>query len=188
MLLNILTYAHTLLRESLKEGDIAIDATCGNGHDTLFLSQAVGSAGKVYGFDIQKQAIQKTKEKLQENDCQNVSLIQDSHEKIPDYIKEDIFGGAIFNLGYLPKSDKLIITKPHSTLAAIGAILERLKTNGLIILVVYYGHSGGKEEKEAVLSYTSQLDQKKYQVLQYRFINQQNQAPFLIAIEKKKRS
>ncbi|GEN88658.1 class I SAM-dependent methyltransferase [Oceanobacillus sojae] len=188
MLLNILTYAHTLLRESLKEGDIAIDATCGNGHDTLFLSQTVGSAGKVYGFDIQEQAIQKTQEKLQENDCHNVSLIQDSHEKIPEYIKEDIFGGAIFNLGYLPKSDKSIITKPHSTLAAIEAILEKLKTKGLIILVIYYGHSGGLEEKEAVLSYTSQLNQKEYQVLQYKFINQQNQAPFLIAIEKKKRS
>ncbi len=63
MLLNILTYAHTLLRESLKEGDIAIDATCGNGHDTLFLSQTVGSAGKVYGFDIQEQAIQKNARK-----------------------------------------------------------------------------------------------------------------------------
>lgn len=188
MLLNILTCAHTLLKESLKEGDTAIDATCGNGNDTLFLSQTVGPSGKVYGFDIQEQAIKKTKEKLQENDRQNVSLIQDSHGKIPDYIKEDLFGGAIFNLGYLPKSDKTIITKPHSTLAAVEAILDKLKTGGLVILVIYYGHAGGIEEKEVVLSYTSQLNQKEYQVLQYKFINQQNHAPFLIAIEKKKRS
>ncbi|MFD1413437.1 class I SAM-dependent methyltransferase [Oceanobacillus jeddahense] len=188
MLSNVLTYAHKLLKESLIEGDIAIDATCGNGYDTLFLSQAVGPSGKVYGFDIQEQAIQKTNEKLQENDCQNVLLIQDSHERLHNYIEENIFGGAIFNLGYLPKSDKSIVTKAPSTLAAIEAILEKLKSNGLVILVIYYGHPGGEEEKEAVLSYTSQLDQKVYQVLQYKFINQQNQAPFLIAIEKKKRS
>lgn len=188
MLLNVLTYAHTLLKESLQEGEVAIDATCGNGHDTLFLSEIVGSSGKVYGFDIQEQAIQKTRQKLTKNDCHNVSLIQDSHEKIQAYIDEDVYGGAIFNLGYLPNSDKSIVTKPRSTVSAIETILEKLKTKGLIILVIYYGHSGGEEEKEAVLSYTSQLNQKEYQVLQYRFINQQNQAPFLIAIEKKKRS
>ncbi|MFD1068235.1 class I SAM-dependent methyltransferase [Oceanobacillus locisalsi] len=188
MLLNILTYAHTLLKESLEEGDVAIDATCGNGNDTLFLSRTVGTAGKVYGFDIQAQAIQKTKEKLLENDCHNVSLILDSHEKIHSYMEETILGGAIFNLGYLPQSDKSIITKPHSTLAAIRIILEKLKTNGRLILVIYYGHPGGEAEKEAILSYTSELDQKEYQVLRYQFINQQNQAPFLIAIEKKKRS
>ncbi|WP_080875073.1 class I SAM-dependent methyltransferase [Oceanobacillus timonensis] len=188
MLLNVLTCAHSLLKESLQEGDIAIDATCGNGHDTLFLSQAVGNSGKVYGFDIQAQAIQKTNEKLQENDCHNVSLIQDSHEKISTYMKEVILGGAIFNLGYLPQSDKSIITKAPSTITAIQAILEKLKPNGRLILVIYYGHPGGEEEKEAILAYTSQLDQKEYQVLRYQFINQQNQAPFLIAIEKKKRS
>ncbi|GIO24953.1 class I SAM-dependent methyltransferase [Oceanobacillus sp. J11TS1] len=188
MLLNILSYAHTLLKECLEEGDVAIDATCGNGHDTLFLSKTVGTSGKVYGFDIQEQAIQKTSQKLTENGCHNVTLIQDSHEKIHTFIKEDVFGGAIFNLGYLPNSDKSIITKPRSTVSAIEAILEKLKTNGLVILVIYYGHPGGEEEKEAVLSYTSQLNQKEYQVLQYSFINQQNQAPFIIAIEKKKRS
>ncbi|WP_339233554.1 class I SAM-dependent methyltransferase [Oceanobacillus sp. FSL W7-1281] len=188
MLLNVLTCAHTLLKESLKEGDTAIDATCGNGHDTLLLSQTVGPSGKVYGFDIQEQAIQNTKETLYKNGCHNVSLIQDSHEKIHSNIKEDIFGGAIFNLGYLPKSDKSIVTKAPSTIASIEAILEKLKTNGLVVLVIYYGHPGGEEEKEAVLSYASQLNQKEYQVLRYQFINQQNQAPFLIAIEKKKRS
>ncbi|WP_040979067.1 class I SAM-dependent methyltransferase [Oceanobacillus jeddahense] len=188
MLLNVLTCAHELLKESLEEGDVAIDATCGNGNDTLLLSRTVGPSGKVYGFDIQEQAIQKTKEKLQEHNCQNVSLIQDSHESLLNYIEEDFFDGAIFNLGYLPKSDKSIVTKAPSTLAAIEAVLERLKPNGLVILVIYYGHPGGEEEKDAVLSYTSQLDQKAYQVLQYKFINQQNQSPFLIAIEKKKRS
>ncbi|WP_152655004.1 class I SAM-dependent methyltransferase [Oceanobacillus sp. CFH 90083] len=188
MLQNVLTCAHTLLKESLQEGDVAIDGTCGNGHDTLFLSQTVGPSGKVYGFDIQEQAIQKTKAKLQENDCCNVTLIQDSHERLHSYTEENLIGGAIFNLGYLPKSDKSIITRPHSTIAAIEAVLSKLKGSGLLILVIYYGHPGGEEEKEAVLSYTSQLNQKEYQVLQYQFINQQNQAPFLIAIEKKKRS
>lgn len=189
MLQNILTFAHTLLEKSLKDGDTAIDATCGNGYDTLFLSSIVGPAGKVYAFDIQKQAIEATAEKLQENNSShNVSLIHDTHALVNQYISEAVYGGAIFNLGYLPRSDKSIITKADSTISALDAILLKLKPQGLVVLVIYYGHPGGKEEKEAILAYASQLDQKNYQVLQYKFINQQNQAPFIIAIEKKKHS
>lgn len=184
MLKGILQFAHQLLEESVERGETVIDATCGNGNDTLFLSKTVGDDGHVFAFDIQEQALQETKALLTKHGKSNVSLIHDSHEHVEKYVHNEI-GGAIFNLGYLPRSDKRIITKPDTTIAAIDAILNRLKKNKLVVIVVYHGHEGGKEEKEAVLNYCMALDQKKFSVLQYRFINQVNHPPFLLAIQKK---
>jgi len=188
MLKNILNYAHYLLQQTVTKGETVIDATCGNGNDTLFLSEHVGDKGHVLAFDIQEQAIDNTKQKLAENQSSNVTLILDSHENINSYIDPKLaghLGGAIFNLGYLPKSDKKVITKGESTTTAIETILPKLKKNGLVVLVIYHGHDGGKDEKNAVLNYVIHLDQKKYKVLRYGFINQKNDPPFIVAIQKK---
>ncbi|AUJ25936.1 16S rRNA (cytosine(1402)-N(4))-methyltransferase [Virgibacillus dokdonensis] len=187
MLHGILHYAHYLLESTIEKNETVIDATCGNGQDTLFLSNVVGKNGHVLAFDIQEQAIQTTRQLMQENQKQNVSIIHDSHEHLEKYLptKEMLVGGAVFNLGYLPRSDKTIITNANSTIMAINKILHFLKPNGLIVIVVYYGHEGGHEEKEAVLKHVMQLSQRSYHVLQYRFINQRNNPPFIIAIEKK---
>lgn len=188
MLKGILQFSHHLLEESVNVGELVIDATCGNGNDTIFLSEIVGKNGHVLAFDIQEKAIVSTRETLINNGISNVSLIHDSHANLEDYLSKEenqTIGGAIFNLGYLPRSDKKIITKPESTITAIDTILNRLKQNGLIVLVVYHGHDGGKEEKEAILKHVIRLDQKEYNVLQYGFINQKNSPPFIIAIQKK---
>ncbi|GGA76352.1 class I SAM-dependent methyltransferase [Ornithinibacillus halotolerans] len=185
---SILKYSHHLLEEIITPGETVIDATCGNGNDTLFLSKLVGETGEVLAFDIQEQAIDNTDQLLVENHCTNVSLILDSHANIENYLTEDLrgkIGGAIFNLGYLPKSDKSIITRGESTIKAINTILHYLKKNGRIILVVYYGHEGGVEEKNSILKSVIALDQKQFNVLQYGFINQKNNPPFIIAIQKK---
>lgn len=185
MLKGILNYAQYLLEETIEFGETVIDATCGNGNDTLFLSNLVGGEGRVLAFDIQEQAISATKQKAADLGKTNISLFQDSHANAGDYITKEI-AAAIFNLGYLPKSDKAIITKAESTIKAIKAILSYLKKDGLIIIVVYHGHEGGKAEKEAVLNYVTQLEQKEYHVLRYEFINQKNNPPFLLAVQKRK--
>lgn len=188
MLTGIIPYAHQLLKNTLKQGDIAVDATCGNGNDTLFLSKLVGDSGHVYSFDIQEQAIETTKGLLQANEKHNITYIHDSHAKVNQYIPEALhgkIGGAIFNLGYLPRSDKQIITKGDSTITAVNSLLPYIKKEALIVIVIYYGHEGGAEEKEEVLQFVKQLDQKQYSVLQYQFINQKNNPPFVVAIEKK---
>src|SRR5690625_4655614 len=187
MLKRIIPYAHHLLETSVKEGDVVVDATCGNGNDTLLLSSLVGETGTVYAVDVQEQAIETTKKLLTENERSNVEFIHDSHANLEQYLPESLkgtLGGAIFNLGYLPRSDKQIITQGESTIAAVETLLEFIRKKALVILVVYHGHEGGAEEKDAVLSYVKQLDQKKYAVLQYKFLNQQNNPPFVIAIEK----
>lgn len=186
MLQGILNYAHHLLKESISPGDLVVDATCGNGNDTLFLAKLVGEKGKVLAFDIQEQAIKATESMLEEHHLHHVTLIQDSHAFIAHYLKaEENIAGAIFNLGYLPKSDKTIITKSSSTLQALEQLLEKLKKKGLIVFVVYHGHEGGKEEKDSLIEFVSQLEQKKYHVLQYQFINQKNNPPFILAIKKR---
>ncbi|UJL45119.1 methyltransferase domain-containing protein [Virgibacillus sp. NKC19-16] len=187
MLKGILNVAHDLLEDSIENGEFVIDATCGNGNDTLFLSKVTGDDGHVLAFDIQDQAIKNTKQLLKENSQNNVTFIQDSHANISDYVAtEQQIGGAIFNLGYLPRSDKSIITKGKSTKTAINTILHHLKKGGLIVVVVYHGHDGGKEEKEALLKYVSSLEQKAFTVLRHGFVNQQNDPPFILAIQKRR--
>ncbi|MFL2134594.1 class I SAM-dependent methyltransferase [Desemzia sp. FAM 24101] len=187
MIENALRFSHTLLKNTISPGDIVVDATVGNGDDTVLLAKLVGPHGKVYGFDIQDKAIQKTKEKLLYTSLlPQVELYHQGHETVGDVLEANTpLAGAIFNLGYLPKSDKSIITKSTTTLKAIVTLLPLLRKGALLIVVVYYGHNGGTEEKEAVLDFASHLPQKEYSVLQYGFINQQNSPPFLLAIEKR---
>jgi len=182
----IINYSHYLIENCVDKGETVIDATCGNGHDTLFLSKLVDDDGHVFAFDIQKQAIETTRHLLEQQNRTNVTLILDNHANIDQYIQvDDEISAAIFNLGYLPRSDKTVITEGETTIAALEEILVRLKQKGIIVLVVYHGHDGGEEEKETILKYVVRLDQKKYNVLKYGFINQRNNPPFIIAIEKK---
>jgi len=156
MLKRVLEYAHLLMQTAIQPGESAVDATCGNGNDTLILSQSAGTTGHVYAFDIQAQAIEKTKEKLAASGFTNVSLIQDGHENVDHYLPDDLKGklaGGIFNLGYLPGSDKQIITTPNHTLTAIDKLAQYLKPEGIIVCVVYYGHEGGSNEKNALLDH-----------------------------------
>ncbi|MBN3556510.1 class I SAM-dependent methyltransferase [Fictibacillus nanhaiensis] len=185
----VLPFARTLLRSFCEEGDIVIDATCGNGNDTLYLSKLVGKNGHVFAFDVQEQAIANSKQRLIDQQADgNVTFYHASHDtvltKLPSEFKSKI-SAAIFNLGYLPGSDKSITTTGESTINAIEQLLQLLKPEGVIILVIYHGHEEGKLEKESVMNYVTQLDQKQAHVLQYEFINQKNDPPFIVAIEKR---
>lgn len=50
----------------------------------------MGNKGKVISFDIQKEAINKTKEKLREFDYKNITLINDGHENLDRHIQEKV--------------------------------------------------------------------------------------------------
>lgn len=182
----VLQYAQNLLQMSIGEGDIAIDATAGNGHDTLFLANLVGDDGYVYAFDVQKEAVNATLHRLLDNSLEHRALVlRDGHENIGKYVTKPV-AGAIFNLGYLPGSDHSIITKPNTTIQALESLLSLLKIGGVIVLVVYHGHEGGKEERDEVIRFVSELPQKSVHVLKYEFLNQKNDPPFVIALEKVK--
>lgn len=180
----VLPFARELLKEAIQPGDIAIDATAGNGHDTRYIAELVGEQGHVYAFDIQEEALRKTSERLGEF-RNRATLILDGHQHVLNYVTREI-SGAIFNLGYLPGSDHSVVTKGETTLQAIEGILKQLKIGGLIVLVVYHGHEGGKEERDAVMDYVASLPQTHADVMKYEFLNQVNHPPFIVAIEKKK--
>lgn len=182
----VLQYAQQLLKDSIDEGDTVVDATAGNGHDTLFLAQLVGDNGQVYAFDVQKEAVDATLLRLLDHGLEHRALILNKgHEDVAQYVHKPV-AAAIFNLGYLPGSNHDIITKPATTTQAIEELLKLLKVGGLIILVIYHGHPGGKEERDTVMDYVSRLPQKHVHVLKYEFLNQQNDPPFVIALEKMK--
>lgn len=182
----VLQYAKTLLRDTIEIGDTVVDATAGNGHDTLFLAELVGDTGRVYAFDVQQQAVDATMSRLAEADVQaRCEVILDGHEQVANYVSTPI-KAAVFNLGYLPGAAHDVITKPSTTVAALESLLQQLVVGGMIVLVIYYGHEGGKEERDRVLDYVASLPQKQVHVLRYEFINQQNDPPFVIALEKVK--
>ena len=172
--------SHDFLAEVLDKDSIAVDATMGNGNDTAFLA---GLAKKVYAFDIQEQAVQKTSERLAQLGLDNAELILAGHEVVDSYVSEPI-RAAIFNLGYLPSADKSVITKPDTTLIAIEKILAQLEVGGRVAIMIYYGHEGGDMEKDAVLDYVQTLDQTAFTAMLYQPLNQINTPPFLVMIEK----
>jgi len=176
--------AHRLIGEVIEDGDIVVDATAGNGHDTLFLARKVGPKGMVYAFDIQEEAILSTRRCLEyHNLLKKVKLIHDGHEKIKSYVKAPV-KAVMFNLGYLPSSNKKIITLPTTTIQALDSSLELLLKGGIITLVVYSGHKGGLEEKNAVEKFLSTLDKKKFTVAKYYYLNRDISSPFLLAVSK----
>jgi predicted methyltransferase len=145
--------AHELLGEALREGDLAIDATAGNGHDVAFLAEQVGNSGKVYAFDLQNEAIEATARLLKEKGVENVELHQCGHERMEEALPSEIFGqvtGVTFNLGYLPGGDKSVITQTATTRLALRLSMDLLRSGGLLVVVAYRGHPGGSEECEGV--------------------------------------
>jgi tRNA A58 N-methylase Trm61 len=185
----ILPYAKKLLEMAVTSGDVVVDATLGNGYDALFLANLVGENGKVFGFDVQEEAIRTSTERLKQHGvADRVTIFHDGHEHLTTHLPIEHHGkvkAAIFNLGYLPGSDKSIVTKPETTITAIEQLLELMVPEGIIILVIYHGHTEGALERDALLRYCQEIDQQKAHVLQYRFINQQNNPPFIVAIEKR---
>ncbi|MCR3921984.1 MAG: class I SAM-dependent methyltransferase [Firmicutes bacterium] len=177
-----LAFARELVQSVVSTGDIVVDATCGNGHDTIFLAQLVGAEGQVYAFDIQKTAIEITQKKVIDAGLQKcVTFVEASHAEAAHWPQEPN-AAVMFNLGYLPGGDHAVVTRPETTVAALQVAVRRLRENGVITLVVYTGHDGGEQEYRFIREYCASLSQQDFAVLEYRFINQKNQPPLLLAI------
>ncbi|CAM2988326.1 class I SAM-dependent methyltransferase [Paenibacillus sediminis] len=190
--LSVLSYTQKLIKERLQPGEAAIDATLGTGADTLFLAKTVGRKGKVFGFDIQEEALQLTKDRLSKEDpasIADVTLLLKSHALMKEALPLELHGkiGAVmFNLGYLPVSgaNQKLITLTDSTITALESSLDVLRPRGVITAVLYPGHKGGDQEASAVESWAANLPQTIAQSIIYRQLQRPN-APYLIALEKK---
>ncbi|WP_340007404.1 class I SAM-dependent methyltransferase [Paenibacillus sp. FSL K6-0276] len=193
--MSVLSFAHKLISERLTLGDRAIDATVGTGADTLFLAKTTGTRGEVYGFDIQSAALKLAGERLRNAreetpSLSAVTLLERSHAEMAEAVPaiwHGTVGAIMFNLGYLPSgdADKNIITQPDSTIAALEASLQLLRPGGIITAVLYPGHEGGDLEAAAVQSWAAAVSPQLAQSIVYRQL-QRNDAPYVIALEKKK--
>ena len=147
--------AHAAVRASVRPGEDVIDATAGNGFDTLFLAQLVGPGGHVYAFDILPAALAETARRLQSHAINHVTLLERSHAELRSALPAHSSGqiaAVMFNLGYLPGSDKQCTTQPDSTAAALRAALTLLRPGGILTVLAYVGHPGGAADAEAALN------------------------------------
>lgn len=178
--------AHDFLKKFITSGDLVIDATCGNGNDTLFLSNIVGAEGKVLAIDIDEKAIENTKELIQQksNFPNNILYSLNSHDNLSEILEENNLKSPkaiLFNLGYLPGSDKAVKTKPETTLKALKAAVNHLDSPG-IVTVVFYPHESGLEEWAECKEYLKHLTGDLNSYI-FKRLNRKN-PPFLVIIIK----
>lgn len=171
----------------MKEGDFCIDATAGNGNDTLFLCQLVGETGKVLAFDIQKEAVEHTKQRLSDAGIEEwAQVLLDSHTNMYKYVKRESVDCIVFNFGYLPGGDHQLATKADTSVEAIRQGLELLKVGGMMSLCIYSGGDSGFQERDAILSFLKSLDTKRYLVILSAYYNRPNNPPIPVMILKLK--
>lgn len=197
--ISLVDAAHNLIREVLQPGDIAIDATVGNGHDTLFLLEQAGLNGRVYGFDIQLAAIESSRAKVDayrtgERACKNAHLasgnlilIQANHADMADKIPAHYHGNIstiMFNLGYLPGGDKRIITRTDTTVMALNSASRLLSNKGIITVMAYPGHPGGDLETGQVKKWCEQLNDDQFKINIIYSSENKESAPRLFVIRK----
>ncbi len=165
----------------LGEGDLAVDFTMGNGHDTEFLSKTVGASGRVFAFDIQQKALDSTARHLAEAGCpKNYTLILASHDRAPEFVHEPIKAG-MFNLGYMPGSgNKALTTMRATTLPAVANAVGMLGADAILLVAVYPGHPEGAAEGRELEAYFSTLSRFKYCVGQFKMLNSPTSPYFMI--------
>ena len=172
------------LMRIIRPGDRVIDATLGNGHDTCMLAELVGEQGRVYGFDIQEDAVARTREALREKDllawCELHAV---GHEHVADYVTEPV-RAAVFNLGWLPGGDKTVTTHWETTRLAVGQCLTLLEKGGICTVCAYPGHAEGDRERHALGDWLSTLRPQEYNVLHSHFLNAGQGAPECFIIQR----
>jgi len=184
----VVTAAHRCLAAALRPGDLAVDATAGNGHDTAFLARAVGPAGRVLALDVQDRAVAAAGERLRAAGLDGrVDLRRGGHEELACLAPPAWAGrvrAVVFNLGYLPGAERGRITRPATTLAGLEAAAGLLAPGGRLAVVAYPGHGGGAEEAAAVAAWVRaatgfrRLADGRMRILRPR------RAPRLVALER----
>lgn len=172
-----LDLAHSWWKKNLHPGDSALDATCGNGHDTLFIAKCILTPehGKLWGFDIQQVALDNTRHNLEQNlskECMDrVRLILGSHADLPMEMKQERLKLAVYNLGYLPGGNKSVTTMTDTTLRSLEAVSSIIAPEGVISVTCYPGHAEGALEQNAVIEWASVLDRREWNVCFHRWVN-----------------
>jgi hypothetical protein len=186
---NHIKLAHHYWKTHLKPGDIAIDATCGNGQDSLYIAKHVltENSGALYLFDIQQIALDQTRLRLSsELNAMQISRVHFCHLNHSEFcqtIKPETVSLIAYNLGYLPGGEKSITTLTETTLMSLNNALSLIKPGGLISVTCYPGHAEGLKEEEAILNWSSQCNPSLWSCCLHKWINKPK-SPSLLIIQK----
>ncbi len=185
---NIVELSHEKALEFIGTGDIVIDATIGNGYDTCFLAESVGAEGHVFGFDLQKQAIVSTRSLMQHAGMlDRLTLFHAGHEKMHTLLPRKYhqkIKGVFFNLGYLPGSNKSIVTNPESTIKALELAWQLIAIKGIISVVYYTAHRGGLAEAIAVKAWVKNKADGQQKNIYLDYPKSFNNGPGIVVIAK----
>jgi Putative rRNA methylase len=184
-----LDLAHSYWEDLLQKGDWAIDATCGAGNDTVQLAKLLHhrGGGGVVAMDIQEEAIARTQRLVEQSLPLEarllVHLYHQSHSDFPQVVAEKSVKLIVYNLGYLPGSDKKLTTMTQTTLESVKKAMGLLHLGGALSITCYPGHAEGALEEKALLSMTETLSSAIWNVCYHSFPNRLR-APTLLLIQK----
>ena len=181
---NVLNLVKAAILPALAKARVVVDATAGNGYDTLFLAEHTSDQSKIYAFDIQETALRNTRERTAAF-VSRIEYVLRSHAEIATLVTESI-DVAMFNLGYLPGEEHVVTTQWESTRAGLEQVLEKLSLNGVCIIVAYPGHEAGAREAEMLEEFLQHLPRKIYTAGCYRLLNHARTAPYAYVVEKVK--
>ena len=166
----------------IRPDDLVIDATAGNGHDTVFLAECVGPAGKVLAFDVQAVALASARSRV--GDAMWVEFFHKSHVSMAEHAAAGSVAVVMFNLGYLPGENHDLTTESSETLAALEVAAHLLKPGGVLSVVCYPGHPAGATEATAVEAWMTAQTAIGWRVARYGAIGTRRAAPFLMLAAK----
>lgn len=178
--------AHAIWLSLVQPGDLVIDATCGNGHDTLYLAQIAlkSPTGMLYGLDVQPDAIFKTRSLLETHltseALKRIKLIVGCHSQFPEEIVPNSIKLIVYNLGYLPGGVKSLTTSVDTTLKSLEHAMRLIQVGGLICITCYPGHEAGKEEEAALINFTATLNPRQWNCSHQRWVNRLNSPSLLL--------
>ena len=158
-----------MVAAAFKPGGLAVDATCGNGHDTVFLARLAGPHGRVLAIDVQADAIAAARTRIEAAgmDDGRVRFIHGCHTRMGDCIAPGSADVVMFNLGYLPGGDHTLTTRADTTPAALDAAALALRPGGLLAVTCYPGHPEGAAEADAVAGWMRTAAERGFRVAQY---------------------
>lgn len=176
--------SHLFIRNFTRAGDLAVDATCGNGNDTLLLAELVGPGGRVWAFDIQQAATERTIARLSQAGLEGrVVTVHAGHESMTAHLTGPV-NLVVFNLGYLPGGDRGLTTRPETTLSGLVQSLSILNPGGILLVTVYPGHDGALAEQLAVEEWAVGLDQRSFHSWRMGQVNAAAAAPYLLLVQR----
>jgi tRNA G37 N-methylase Trm5 len=181
-----LDLAHHYWKKIVKPGDIVIDATCGNGYDTLFLAQLLleDEKGLLIAIDKQPEAIEAVKARLAAQiSGRRLPCIRYEtrcHSRFPDDLDKESVALAVYNLGYLPGGDKTMTTMCPTTHQSLEAALPLIQHGGAVSITCYPGHSEGKREEEMIIEFSSNLDPRIWSCCLHKWCNRRLSPSLLI--------